>query len=111
MNRKQLILSMLSLVLMSSFTQVNAGEPSRQSFQASGASSGASMVNMSRGSTQLSAGVSSMPLQLSGAVGEFSAAAGDELLNHATDTGQGPLPITDEVITIGPPPNKAIDEE
>lgn len=111
MNRKQLILSMLSLVLMSSFAQANAGEPSRQSTQASGASSGAAIVNLSRGSTQLSAGVSSMPLQLSGAVGEFSTAAGDKLLGYASGTKQGALPITNEVITIGPPPNKAIDEE
>jgi hypothetical protein len=111
MNRQKQIFSLLSLTLLTTIAPLHAGETSQQTIHNSGTSSGAALVDMSRGSTQFSAGVSSIPLQLSGGMGQFSQAAGDTLYNYAADKKSGPLPITDEVITIGPPPNKAIREE
>ncbi|HEX9585662.1 MAG TPA: mechanosensitive ion channel protein MscS [Gammaproteobacteria bacterium] len=57
---------------------------------------------------KLVSGVAAVPLKAAGAVGELSSDMGDALWEAANAPAAGPLPLTDDVITIGPPPGEAI---
>lgn len=57
---------------------------------------------------KLVSGVAAVPLKAAGAVGELSSDMGDALWEAANAPAAGPLLLTDDVITIGPPPGEAI---
>lgn len=65
------------------------------------------------GGAQLVSGVVAVPLKASAAVGELSGEMGDAFWEAANAPVVDPLPITDNVVTIGPPPAEALkpDEE
>lgn len=56
------------------------------------------------GGAKLVSGVVAIPLVAAGAVGELSGEVGNALW----ETANAPLPISDEVVTVGPPPSEAI---
>lgn len=56
------------------------------------------------GGAKLVSGVVAIPLIAAGAVGELSGEVGNTLW----ETANAPLPISDEVVTAGPPPSDAI---
>ena len=60
---------------------------------------------------KLVSGVAAVPLKAAGAVGELSGDLGDSLWEAANAPAGGPLPITDDAITVGPPPGEAIRGE
>ena len=49
-----------------------------------------------------------MPLKASAAVGELSGEMGDAFWEAANAPVVDPLPITEDVVTIGPPPAEAL---
>lgn len=57
-----------------------------------------------QGGAKLVSGVVAIPLIAAGAVGELSGEVGNALW----ETANAPLPISDEVVTVGPPPSEAI---
>lgn len=57
---------------------------------------------------KLVSGVAAVPLKAAGAVGQLSGDMGDSLWEAANAPADGPLPVTEDVITIGPPPGEAI---
>lgn len=60
------------------------------------------------GTSQLVSGVAAVPLGFVGAIGEVSNAASDALMDAANSDVGAPLPISEEVVTAGPPPSTAI---
>ena len=63
------------------------------------------------GGVKLSAAVSAAPLKLSGAVGVVSSRMGDDLWHASNAQIDGPLRISDEIITVGPAPDRALRGE
>ena len=59
---------------------------------------------------KLVSGVAAVPLQAAGAIGGLSGDMGDSLWEAANAPASGPLPVTDDVITIGPPPGEAVKQ-
>lgn len=60
------------------------------------------------GTTQLVSGVAAVPLGFVGAVGQVSNAASDALMDAANADVGAPLPISDQIVTAGPPPSTAL---
>ncbi|WP_455201066.1 hypothetical protein [Kaarinaea lacus] len=60
---------------------------------------------------KLVSGTIAIPLKAAGEVGKASGQAGKEMWDNATGTSGDPLPITDETVTAGPPPAKAMQVE
>lgn len=60
------------------------------------------------GSGQATSAVSAVPLLTTGASGAASTQIGEELLDAATKPIGEPLEITDETVTIGVPPDQAL---
>ncbi len=63
------------------------------------------------GGAQLVSGVVAVPLKVSAAVGELSGEMGDAFWEAANAPVVDPLPITNDVVTIGPPPAEALKPE
>lgn len=57
---------------------------------------------------QLVSGAAAIPLGFVGAVGQMSQDLSEELWDAANAPIGTPLPITDKVVTVGPPPSEAI---
>lgn len=60
---------------------------------------------------KLVSGVAAVPLKAAGAVGELSSEMGDAFWEAANAPVNGPLPVTDDAITVGPPPGEAIKQQ
>lgn len=60
------------------------------------------------GSGQLVSGVAAVPLGFLGAIGQVSDAASDSLMDAANADIGAPLPISDEIVTAGPPPSTVL---
>ena len=60
---------------------------------------------------KLVSGVAAVPLKAAGAVGTLSGDLGDSLWEAANAPVGAPLPVTDDAITVGPPPDKALKPE
>ena len=60
---------------------------------------------------QLVSGAAAIPLGFAGAVGGISQDLSEELWDAANAPIGTPLPITDEVVTVGPPPSEAIRDK
>jgi len=63
------------------------------------------------GGAQLVSGVVAVPLKASAAVGELSGEMGDAFWEAANAPVVEPLTITEDVVTIGPPPAEALKPE
>jgi hypothetical protein len=63
------------------------------------------------GGAQLVSGVVAVPLKASAAVGELSGEMGDAFWEAANAPVVDPLPITGDVVTIGPPPAEALNPD
>ena len=63
------------------------------------------------GGAQLVSGVVAVPLKASAAVGELSGEMGDAFWEAANAPVVDPLPITTDVVTIGPPPAEALNPD
>ncbi len=108
MNRKLLSVPILTAALLSSNTVLaggavtHSGQASVHSAQAVGHAviSGAKVVS----------GSAAVPLTLSGGAGNFSAAAGNELWEFADAPIGKPLPVTEQIYLIGPPPDRAMQQ-
>jgi hypothetical protein len=62
------------------------------------------------GSAQLVSGVVAVPLLVVGSVGAASQQAGEALWEVANSPIGTPLPISEHTVTVGPSPDKAIQE-
>ncbi len=78
--------------------------------------SGRAMVNSAQAvstgvvaSGQLVSGVVAAPLLISGAVGQVSTQVGTDLWDAAVSPIGTPLPVTEEHLTVGPPPDAALN--
>ena len=60
---------------------------------------------------KLVSGTIAIPLTAAGAVGNVSGQAGKEMWGNATGTIGDSLPITEDTVTAGPPPAKAMQVE
>ena len=63
------------------------------------------------GSAQLASGAIAVPLIAIGSVGELSKAAGTDLMRTANTPIGTPLPVSDETVSAGPAPDKALRKE
>jgi len=63
------------------------------------------------GGGKLVSGAIAIPLAAAGSVGHVSGQAGKEMWDNANTPIGEPLPITDDTVTAGPPPAKAMQVE
>lgn len=61
------------------------------------------------GTGQVASGVSAVPLAIGGSAGAVSNEIAKDLMKAATAPAGAPLEVTDENITVGPPPDKAME--
>lgn len=107
MRRERLVLIVAVMVSLGSGGGSLAGElPKAITY------SGRAIVNSAQAvstgvvaSGQLVSGVVAAPLLISGAVGQVSTEAGTELWDAAMSPIGTPLPVAEEHITVGPPPD------
>jgi len=102
-------LSFVFTVLTSSYSLAgpNSGQAIIESGQASTHSSAAS-IHAVIGSGQAISAVAAIPFALSHGIGEVSGEIADNLLDAATKPIGVPLTITEETVTVGPPPDLAL---
>lgn len=93
-----------SLVTM----QPTYAQGSVQHFSQAVKNSGQAVGHSVAGGVKLSAGVVAAPLAIGAGIGKMSGAASRELLDIANQPIGTPLPVTEENITAGPVPGKAI---
>jgi len=67
--------------------------------------------NAAQAGFKLSAGVVAVPLAIVGGVGTVSAHASEDLWEIANTDGHVELPVTDEIVTVGPNPAVAMQQE
>ena len=103
---KKIILTALCLLapLGSAYAQGSVGHSAQAVKHGSqaAANSAASVAHGLVAAGKVTSGVAAVPLKAVGAVGKAADAAGDALMQEA---GTGPLPVSDEAITAGPPPH------
>ena len=90
---------------------VAANSSAQNSFQHSGQAITHSLQALGDGmvaGTKLVFGVAAVPLKVIGAVGELSGQMGDSLWEAANAPVGAPLPVTDDVISVGPSPGDAM---
>ncbi|MFZ0487356.1 MAG: hypothetical protein WAL83_10175 [Arenicellales bacterium] len=109
MNKKFLIVPALGLSLAAA--QPALAQGSIQHFSAAIHHSARAVSHAVVGSAELAATVVALPLKVSGAVGQVSGQAGDALLEIADQPIGQPLPLTDETVTAGPDPARAMQEK
>ncbi len=89
--------------------QAQAGGSVQHASQASGHSARA-VGHSVAGTTKLVSGVVAVPLIAIGASGQASQQAGESLWDIANEPIGTPLPVTEETVTAGPSPARAINE-
>ncbi len=106
------VLSLVLTILTSSFSLAgpNSGQAIVESGRAVTHSSTVSVHGVI-GSGQAVSAVAAMPFALSHGIGEVSGEIADDLLDAATTPIGVPLTITEETVTVGPPPNLALRKE
>jgi hypothetical protein len=110
---KKISVGVISLVLffvLSPFASAqgtHSGEAVKESGNAASAGS-KSAAHAIAASGQVTSAASAVPLSVSGAVGGASGQIGKDLMDAATGPIGKPLAITDETITVGPPPDQAL---
>lgn len=93
-------------VLLSSSPHVMAGG-SLQHFGNSVDHSAQALAHGSIATIKLVSGVIAIPLMGAGEIGKISAQAGEELWQES----QTPLPLTEDILTVGPSPAEAMRTE
>jgi hypothetical protein len=73
-----------------------------------GSHASASAAHSIAGSGQVTSAVSAVPLSVVGSVGAVSTEIAKDLMEAATAPIGAPLEISDEAVTVGPPPDKAL---
>ena len=63
------------------------------------------------GGGKLVSGAVAVPLKAVGSVGKVAGDAGDEMWDNAMAPIGEPLPVTEDTVTVGPPPAKAMQVE
>lgn len=71
----------------------------------------ASVAHATVGTAQLTSAASAAPLYVIGAAGAISTAIADGLIEAATVPAGTPLAVSDECVTAGPPPDKALERK
>lgn len=100
------------------YAATNSGRAVEEAGQTS-AHASASAAHGIAASGQATSAAAAVPVGVSGAasvgsgaaagsVGSAGIQAADNLMKAATAPADGPLPVSDETITAGPPPNKAL---
>lgn len=74
----------------------------------SGSHASASVGHALAGSGQVTSAASAMPFAIVGSAGAVSTKVSNELMEAATAPIGTPLEITEESITVGPPPSEAL---
>lgn len=107
-----LCLVLLLVASASCFADGASGQSQRSANQSAQAASNAAAASghAVAGSGQVASGASAIPLMVGGASGQVSGAMGADLSKAANSPIGEPLPLTDDVITAGPPPNEAINQ-
>ena len=111
MKRLKTILLGISLITLLSANAFAGDTYSGQAIKHSGQASvhaSAAAGNSVVGAAQLTSGAVAVPLYVVGSVGAASTYIADELMEAATTPVGEPLVITDETITVGPPPDKVL---
>ncbi len=88
--------------------ETHSGQAATHGSQASGHGSNSAAHAISA-SGQAVSGAASVPFAASGSAGAVSAQVGEDLHDAATAPIGEPLQISEETITVGPPPDKALD--
>ncbi|MBL4775104.1 MAG: hypothetical protein JKY87_03500 [Mariprofundus sp.] len=103
------LIGMLTLAISgNSFAgDTHSGHAVKQAGKA-GSHGSASAAHSIAGSGQVTSAASAVPLAIAGSVGEVSAGIAKGLMKAATSPIGTPLEITDESITAGPAPDKAL---
>jgi hypothetical protein len=60
---------------------------------------------------KLAFGAAAVPLTIVGGIGEASREAGNEFWEFANAPPSGPLPVSDEIVTAGPPPDAKQEQQ
>ncbi len=103
-----IIIATIVIIAPVSYAQgTHSGQASRNAGQASGAAS-KSAVHSVAASAQIASAIIAVPLVAIGAVGSVSTHVGEELWDAATSDFSAPLEISDEIVTAGPSPEKAV---
>ncbi len=97
-----------TLLITTTGTPVLA-QGSAQNLANSGYHSGQSVVLGAKGATQTLSGLSAIPLKVLESAGTLSGAAGDRLATYAKGTNDEALEISEEVVSVGPAPDIAIE--
>ena len=63
------------------------------------------------GGLKLVSGAAALPLITAGEVGKVSGEAGHDLWDEANSPPHGAFPVTDEIVTVGPEPDKQLQGE
>jgi hypothetical protein len=91
--------------------ETESGKAVRHSGEASSQASRA-VVHGATASGQVVSGAAAVPLAGSGAAGAASTSAAEALSDSAnTVSGRQPLPVAEETITAGPPPDQALKQD
>jgi len=97
------ISSLLVQPVMAGGSVQHSGNSIKHMAQASG--------NAAQAGFKLSAGVIAVPLAVVGGVGTVSAHASEDLWEIANTEGEVALPVTDEIVTVGPNPAVAMQQD
>lgn len=102
-------IAVFALISVSFAGTTHSGQASQNAVQASGAASNSAAHSVAA-STQVASAVIAVPLVVVGSVGSASAQIGEDLWKAATTPG-APLEISDETVTAGPSPDKAVQTQ
>ena len=101
------VMMMITTCSLSFAQETHAGQAVKHTGAASSHAS-RSAAHSIAASGQVVSGVIAVPLMSAGVVGAASAQAGEALWDGATAPAHGPLEISDETVTAGPAPDKAM---
>lgn len=103
------IASAITLILnCSSFAgDTHSGQASLEASKA-GSHASKSAFHAIVASGQVTSAASAVPLAIGGSAGAMSAEIAEDLIDAATAPEGAPLHITDETVTVGPPPDEAL---
>lgn len=104
MNIKIPVLVIACLMLSSGTAATARASESGQAMQHSAQSAAHGAVS----TAQVASGAVAVPMAVSGAAGQSSGATANVLMDAAASDAGQPLPVTDEPITAGPPPDQAL---
>lgn len=110
--KSKVLYFIITLFILTSYSvvQANSGQSAKHASQASGHGS-QSALHAIKGTGKVVSGTVAVPLSAAGASGATSSQVADELKQASESPIGKPLEITDETITIGPPPDQQLKED